>query len=113
MKRFLLVSLLVATILVGGFVSIGYCSPYNEGAEAVNELISSNIIVKHGYGKYYIDPSVWYSIDINKKKVLAFLCACHYYVYGGNNVLRSEIYDGRSGKKFGSYSEVWGFKATN
>lgn len=115
MKRLTAIAVLVCMILFGVFVSIGHSSDYKQGANLANDLIAAGLIVKHGYGDYYVDPNLWRGMDINKKEVFAFLCACHYYVYGegDNRTLRSEIYDGMSGKKLAKYSTTWGFKALN
>jgi len=85
--------------------------------EEINQLVrdlksNNQLKTKCRLAKAYIDPAIWYSIDVfvkeNVAKALAMYCA-QINEWDPKKKVWVDIYDLNTGKKIAKY-DVWGFK---
>jgi len=94
---------IIAAVIIAGFGMCEVAKADEAGVvRIVDNMISQGIIMRVEYAKYWINPVIWRAIPAIDKEGFAKGCAIHYKYYGGGAV-RSEIYDGYSGKKLAKY----------
>jgi len=114
MKRYyrLLILISMMLILVFSLMETGFandCPSQTFVDQYYDKLTATSVVAFREYADFYVNSTVWASIDIQTKRALARALACYYYYHGENSCDRCVIYDAHSGKKLAKYG-AFGFK---